>query len=134
VLLKIAMEIQDKSKAVCEQPHPGSQAGLLVSHQLKMQKLRFKRFADLFKIALQESLPELDIWSVFFEKGLSKMVSPALRRDILCHSVPENSQLVNYLVILEANDNPYAVEERFEKAVIDRAFDQSRDKLLNSQP
>jgi hypothetical protein len=36
------------------------------------------------------------------------------------------------LVILEANDNPYAVEERFEKAVIDRAFDQSRDKLLHA--
>lgn len=91
MLLKIAMEIQDKSKAVVEQPHPGSQAGLLVSHQLKMQKLRFKRFADLFKIALNEALPELDIWSVFFENGLSKMVSPALRRDMLCHAVPECS-------------------------------------------
>ena len=60
---------------------------------------------------------------VFFHNGLSKMVSPALRRDIIYHAAASNQQLINYLVILEANDNPYAVQERFEKVVIDRAFD-----------
>lgn len=79
-----------------------------------MQKLRFRRYADLFKIALGEALPELDIYQVFFNKGIAKLLSPALRRDIIFHSAgtnttTKNSPLVNYLVILEANENPYAV-------------------------
>ena len=43
-----------------------------------------------------------------------------------------NPPLVNYLVILEANDNPYAVQDRFDKEIIDHAFDQSRSMLLSS--
>ena len=48
------------------------------------------------------------------------MLSPTLRRDIILHcskyeSNRDLTQLVNYLVILEANDNPYAVQDRFEK-------------------
>jgi hypothetical protein len=68
-------------------------------------------------------MPELDIYLVFFYNGLSKLLSPALRRDIVIHCVGSNNQLLNYLVILEANDNPYAVQDRFDKEVIDRAFD-----------
>lgn len=55
------------------------------------------------------------------------MLSPALRRDIILHCCggegSDLPQLVNYLVILEANDNPYAVQDHFEKEIIDRAFD-----------
>lgn len=34
---------------------------------------------------------------------------------------------------MEANDNPYAVTERLEKAVIDQAFDNARIFLLGRQ-
>lgn len=54
MLLKIAMELQDKQKSMPEQEQFAS--------QLKMQRLRFQRFAALWKIVLEESLPELDIW------------------------------------------------------------------------
>jgi hypothetical protein len=94
--------------------------------------LRFRRFADLIKIALREAMPELDIYLVFFYNGLSKLLSPALRRDIVIHCVGCDNQLLNYLVILEANDNPYAVQDRFEKEVIDRAFDESRAWLMTA--
>lgn len=65
------------------------------------------------------------------------MLSPALRRDIIFHCAGNshqtlNSPLINYLVILEANDNPYAVQDRFDKQIIDHAFDESRAKLLTS--
>jgi hypothetical protein len=88
-----------------------------------MQRLRFQRFAALWKIALEETLPELDIWQVLFQTGVSKLVSPQVRRDLVYHCSKPEDQLRNYLVILEANDNPYAVQDRFEKEVIDRAFD-----------
>lgn len=39
-----------------------------------------------------------------------------------------------YFVILEANDNPYAVQERLDKAVIDQAFDTARVFLLGKKP
>ncbi len=99
-----------------------------------MQKLRFRRYSDLFKIALREALPELDIFYVFFYNGLAKLLSPALRRDIIvhCEGGATDTPLVNYLVILEANDNPYAVTERFDKVTIDKAFDVSRSKVLAS--
>ena len=64
VLLKIAMELSDKLK-------PNMSAA-----QHKMQKLRFLRFAELWKIALEETMPELDIWEVFFQNGTSKLVNP----------------------------------------------------------
>lgn len=88
-----------------------------------MQRLRFQRFAALWKIILDETLPELDIWQVLFQSGASKLLSPQLRRDLVYHCFEPDSQQRNYLVILEANDNPYAVQDRFEKEVIDRAFD-----------
>ena len=76
-----------------------------------MQKVRFRRFADLFKIGLEVGMPELDLYDVFFSKSISKLLSPSLRKNIILHCVgnQNNSSLLNYLVILEANDNPYAV-------------------------
>jgi hypothetical protein len=99
-----------------------------------MQKLRFRRYSELFKIALTEAMPELDIFNVFFYNGLAKLLSPALRRDIIVYCVAgsTDSPLVNYLVILEANDNPYAVTDRFDKDTIDRAFDVSRTRVLTA--
>ena len=64
------------------------------------------------------------------------MTSAALRKDLVFYCVEKLNlpeQFVNYLVILEANDNPYAVQERFNKELIDRAFDASRAKLMNGQ-
>lgn len=103
LLLKIAMEIQDKSKMAEQAPaNPTAQ---------KMQRVRFRRFADLFKIGLDVGLPELDLYYVFFHKGTARFLSPALRKNIILHCVgnADNTKLLNYLVILEANDNPYAV-------------------------
>ena len=37
---------------------------------------------------------------------------------------------MNYLVILEANDDPCGVVDRFDREVIDKAFDQSRLQLF----
>lgn len=48
-----------------------------------------------------------------------------------CVGNVDKSVLLNYLVILEANDNPYRVQERFERQTIDMAFDQSRSALLS---
>ena len=44
---------------------------------------------------------------VFFKNGVSKLVSANLRKEIV--SFVGDPKLFNYLVILEANDNPYAV-------------------------
>ena len=65
---------------------------------------------------------------MFFSKGASKLVSSQLRKDLVQSC--KNSQLFDYLVLLEANDNPYAVQERFEKNKIDSVFDYSRQVLL----
>ena len=35
-----------------------------------------------------------------------------------------------YLVILEANDDPFTVQDRFEKRIIDTVFDTSRVELI----
>lgn len=35
---------------------------------------------------------------------------------------------------MEANDNPYAVQERLNKSVIDKAFDSARSILLGRRP
>lgn len=55
---------------------------------------------------------------------MSKLVSAQLRKELV--TACDSPQLFNYLVILEANDNPYAVQERFEKQTIDLVFDTSR--------
>lgn len=98
-----------------------------------MQKVRFRRFADLFKIALEIGMPELDLYHVFFHNGISKLLDCQMRKNIMLHCVGnvDKSVLLNYLVILEANDNPYRVQERFERQTIDMAFDQSRSALLS---
>lgn len=102
------MEIQDKTKVL---DPSASRTDQTYTHALKMQKVRFRRFADLFKIGLEVGLPELDLYDVFFHKGISKLLSPLLRKNIVLHCVDksEKSALLNYLVILEANDNPYTV-------------------------
>ena len=111
-------------------PTTGDQPSL--QNAQRMQKLRFQRFADLFKIGLEVGMPELDLYEVFFSKGAARLLSPLLRKNIILHCTGqvENSSLFNYLVILEANDNPYAVQERFERSVIDKAFDSARSSLL----
>ena len=123
------MEIQDRTKKLDSAALRPDQ----VTHALKMQKVRFQRFADLFKIGLETGMPELDLYHVFFHNGISKLLSPLLRKNIIlyCMGKVEKSALLNYLVILEANDNPYAVQERFERQTIDLAFDQSRSALLS---
>ena len=124
------MEIQDKTKVL---DPAAARPDQTYTHALKMQKVRFRRFADLFKIGLETGLPELDLYHVFFHNGISKLLSPLLRKNIILHCVGkvEKSPLLNYLVILEANDNPYAVQERFERQTIDLAFDQSRSALVS---
>ena len=101
------MEIQDRTKRL----DPAAARPDQVSQTLKMQKVRFHRFADLFKIGLETGMPDLDLYHVFFHNGISKLLSPLLRKNIILHCIGkvEKSALLNYLVILEANDNPYAV-------------------------
>ena len=60
---------------------------------------------------------------VFFANGNAKLVSPQLRKDIVRKLQSLDGQLMNYLVILEANDDPCGVVDRFAKEVIDEAFD-----------
>ena len=46
-----------------------------------------------------------------------------MRKDIVRKLQSLDGQLMNYLVILEANDDPCGVVDRFAKEVIDEAFD-----------
>jgi hypothetical protein len=63
------------------------------------------------------------------------LLSPALRKDLLefCYppqtksdelqgKKPKLNAVFTYFVILEANENPYAVQERIEKSILDEAF------------
>jgi hypothetical protein len=103
-----------------------------------MQSLRFRRYGSLFKECHKMSFNQTDMFEVFYGESVKKLVSPILRRDLIkecypkCLSDPstiknEVSQqeisLFCYLVILEANDDPFTVSERFEKQLIDAVFD-----------
>ena len=37
-------------------------------------------------------MPELDIFKVFFQNGVGKLLNPALRRDIIFHCVGNTSE------------------------------------------
>lgn len=146
------MEIQDKANLLAVQV----QNGLKNPEREKMQLLRFKRFAALFKTGLIHCMHIVDLYKIFYKSNVNHFVSPQLRKDLIEHcfpgfiSNPSKLALINqstptlnkqsvhpllfcYFVILEANDNPYAVTERLEKSVIDQAFDNARIFLLGKQ-
>ena len=82
MLLKIALEIQDKSKSA-EQADLRQDTAPLKFDRKKMQILRFRRFTDLFRIVLDIGLPELDLFHIFFGKGVATLLSPNLRKEII---------------------------------------------------
>ena len=104
-----------------------------------MQRLRFRRYAQIFKEGLDLGLPHgLDLYSVLYDKGASQLLNPALRKDLLefCYPSTKLADKTNlhpifaYFVILEANDNPYTVTERIDNSTLDKAFDYSRMYLV----
>ena len=90
----------------------------------------------------------IDAKTVFYEKSVMKYVNPLLRRDLIKLCFPEyfnetsrikkeitthRAAFFCYLVILEANDDPFTVSERFEKSLIDTVFDQAWSKLQKKE-
>ena len=57
VLLKVAMEVQDKANmlSMLQQQTYRVKSVQEIEHAAKMQKLRFKRFANVFKICHEHS-------------------------------------------------------------------------------
>jgi hypothetical protein len=50
----------------------------------RIQKLRFRRYATLFKEGLHMGLPHgIDLYNVLYDKGVNQLLSPALRKDLL---------------------------------------------------
>jgi hypothetical protein len=87
----------------------------------KYAQLRLRRLTDLTTQALLIGLPELDLYRVFFANSRSKLVSTKVRLAIV-ERLRDRNQL-NYLVILEANDDPWSITERIERDTVDKAFD-----------
>ena len=117
-----------------------------------MQKVRFRRYAQVFKVCLELGLMHVDMFNVFYEASVNLFVSPQIRCELIEHcyrdllktpssiatSIKEGSSeqrarsaMLCYLVILEANDDPCAVQHRFDKRIIDIVFDTTH-KYLNS--
>lgn len=111
-----------------------------------MQNLRFRRYANVFKTCYGMTHEAVDIYRVFYEPSVNQFVGPQLRKDFMqfCFSeyfaqpslIPQmisrdpQAALICYQVILEANDDPFRVQERFDKRVIDTVFDTTRVQLL----
>ena len=53
-----------------------------------MQKLRFRRYAQVFKVCHDLSYQETDMHRVFYEKSVNLFVGPQLRKDLIaiCYS------------------------------------------------
>jgi hypothetical protein len=66
---------------------------------------------------------------VFFAKSISKFVSPQLRKDLVVTC--QEPILFDYLVLLEANDNPYSVQEIFSKEIVDQVFNSSQQTIMS---
>ena len=116
----------------------------------KMQRLRFQRYSLVFRVCHELSLLQVDMYQVFYEPSVNLFVGPHLRRDLIesCYGdfLKQPNQIAQkvkagdlkaailcYLVILEANDDPFTVQDRFEKRVIDVVFDATRSYLIGSQ-
>lgn len=114
-----------------------------------MQRLRFQRYSLVFKTCHELSLLKADMYRVFYEPSVNLFVGPHLRRDLIesCYSdfLKQPSTIAQkvtrgdmraailcYLIILEANDDPFTVQDRFEKRVIDVVFDATRVNLIGS--
>ena len=82
------------------------------------------------------------MYQVFYEKSVNLFVGPQLRKDFMQYCYPDyfadpskipfmirkdpQVALLCYQMILEANDDPFRVQERFEKKMIDTVFDTTR--------
>jgi len=54
-----------------------------------IQRLRFRRYANLFKEGLEAGLPhDLDLFSILYDKGANALLSPALRKDLIEFCIP----------------------------------------------
>ena len=119
VLLKIAMEIQDNQNMVSQQQSGQAVDQAKLEQRSRMQKLRFKRYAQLFKEGLALTLRDdrADLFDIFYTKNTSKLVSSQLRKELMQFCYPDFFKLHDdmldplccYFIILEANDNPYAI-------------------------
>jgi hypothetical protein len=115
-----------------------------------MQNLRFRRYADVFKICHELSKEKTNLYRVFYEKSVSNLVSPQLRRDLIQYCYPDffmtpqlvmqgiskdesGADLFCYFIIMEANYDPYTVTERFQKLLIDSVFDAARHELIGKK-
>ena len=109
-----------------------------------MQSLRFRRYAQVFKTLHELSYDLTDMYRVFYEPSVNLFVGPHLRRDLIefCYAdLSKRPQLISeridltqtavfcYMVVLEANDDPFTVTERLGKATIDSVFDVTRLEL-----
>ena len=89
-----------------------------------MQSLRFKRYATVFKACHELSYEKIDLYRVFYEPSVNLFVGPQLRKDLFKFGYSEffkQPQLIAekigdtkaatfcYVVILEANDDPFTV-------------------------
>ena len=93
------------------------------------------------------------MYQVFYERSVNLFVGPNLRHDLIqcCYSdflkspsliaqkikteqpMDMKAVILCYLIILEANDNPFTVQERFSKRVIDVVFDTAQVYLISNQ-
>lgn len=109
-----------------------------------MQSLRFRRYAQVFKTCHDLSFELTDMYRVFYEPSVNLFVGPHLRRDLIefCYPdqiknperIPEQigeaeTAVFCYLIVLEANDDPFTVQDRLGKSVIDQVFDTARLEL-----
>mmetsp|Transcript_67 Transcript_67/g.123 ORF Transcript_67/g.123 Transcript_67/m.123 type:complete len:245 (+) Transcript_67:84-818(+) len=152
VMLKVAMEVQDKANMLnmLQQQSYRPRTVQEVEQAAKMQRLRYQRFSSVFKACHELGFLHVDMYRVFYEPSVNLFVGPHLRRDLIecCYgdylkqpsliatkvkSGDLRAAILCYVVILEANDDPFTVQDRFEKRVIDVVFDATRVYLIGSQ-
>ena len=50
-----------------------------------MQKVRFRRYAQVFKVCLELGLMHVDMFNVFYEASVNLFVSPQIRCELIEH-------------------------------------------------
>jgi len=115
----------------------------------RMQRLRARRYASVFKACHDLTYEVTDMLRVFYQPSVNHFVGPQLRRDLILHCYSDcfrdagliterikghdlKTAILCYLVILEANDNRFTVQERFEKHILDAVYDATCAFLIGS--